>query len=39
MEIRFLAPIVSDAQVFKSDVEAAGAGKVVVLAPGERHVP
>jgi hypothetical protein len=39
MEIRFLAPIVSDAQVFKSDGEAHGAGKLVVLVPGERHVP
>jgi L-ascorbate metabolism protein UlaG (beta-lactamase superfamily) len=32
-------PIVSDAQAFKSDVEAAGAGEVVVLAPGARHAP
>ena len=32
-------PIVTDAQAFKSDVEAAGAAQVVVLAPGERHTP
>ena len=30
-------PIVTDAQAFKSDVEAAGAGEVVVLDPGARH--
>jgi L-ascorbate metabolism protein UlaG (beta-lactamase superfamily) len=30
-------PIVSDAQAFKSDVAAAGAGEVVVLDPGARH--
>ncbi|MGH2853759.1 MAG: metal-dependent hydrolase [Solirubrobacteraceae bacterium] len=30
-------PIVTDAQAFKVDVEAAGAGQVVVLAPGETH--
>jgi L-ascorbate metabolism protein UlaG (beta-lactamase superfamily) len=32
-------PIVTDAQAFKADVEAAGAGQVVVLAPGEAHTP
>jgi L-ascorbate metabolism protein UlaG (beta-lactamase superfamily) len=32
-------PITADAQAFKSDVEAAGAGEVVVLAPGARHSP
>jgi L-ascorbate metabolism protein UlaG (beta-lactamase superfamily) len=32
-------PIVTDAQAFKADVEAAGAGEVVVLAPGESHSP
>jgi L-ascorbate metabolism protein UlaG (beta-lactamase superfamily) len=30
-------PIVTDAQAFRADVEAAGAGQVVVLAPGESH--
>jgi len=29
----------TDVQAFKSDVEAAGAGEVVVLAPGESHTP
>ncbi|HEY2766721.1 MAG TPA: metal-dependent hydrolase [Solirubrobacteraceae bacterium] len=32
-------PIQTDAQAFKADVEAAGAGQVVVLEPGERHTP
>jgi L-ascorbate metabolism protein UlaG (beta-lactamase superfamily) len=32
-------PIETDAQAFKSEVEAAGAGEVVVLAPGESHSP
>jgi L-ascorbate metabolism protein UlaG (beta-lactamase superfamily) len=32
-------PIQTDAQAFKSDVEAAGAGEVIVLAPGESHTP
>jgi L-ascorbate metabolism protein UlaG (beta-lactamase superfamily) len=32
-------PIETDAQAFKADVEAAGAGEVVVLAPGESHTP
>ena len=32
-------PIATDAQAFKADVEAAGAGQVVVLAPGESHTP
>jgi L-ascorbate metabolism protein UlaG (beta-lactamase superfamily) len=32
-------PIETDAQAFKADVEAAGAGTVVVLAPGEAHTP
>lgn len=32
-------PIETDAQAFKADVEAAGAGQVVVLAPGESHTP
>ncbi len=32
-------PIVTDAAAFKADVEAAGAGEVVVLAPGESHTP
>ncbi len=32
-------PIVTDAQAFKADVESAGIGEVVVLAPGERHSP
>ena len=30
-------PIETDAQAFRSDVESAGAGEVVVLAPGETH--
>jgi L-ascorbate metabolism protein UlaG (beta-lactamase superfamily) len=30
-------PIETDAQAFKADVEAAGAGQVVVLEPGETH--
>jgi L-ascorbate metabolism protein UlaG (beta-lactamase superfamily) len=32
-------PIVTDAQAFKADVEAAGAAEVIVLAPGGRHTP
>ncbi len=32
-------PIQTDAQAFKADVEAAGAGEVVVLEPGESHTP
>ncbi len=32
-------PIVTDANAFKADVEAAGAGGVVVLEPGESHSP
>jgi L-ascorbate metabolism protein UlaG (beta-lactamase superfamily) len=32
-------PIVTDAAAFKADVEAAGAGEVIVLAPGESHTP
>jgi L-ascorbate metabolism protein UlaG (beta-lactamase superfamily) len=32
-------PIETDAQAFKTDVESAGLGEVVVLAPGERHEP
>jgi L-ascorbate metabolism protein UlaG (beta-lactamase superfamily) len=32
-------PIESDAQAFKADVEGAGHGEVVVLAPGESHSP
>jgi L-ascorbate metabolism protein UlaG (beta-lactamase superfamily) len=32
-------PIVTDAQAFKADVESAGLGEVVVLAPGESHTP
>jgi L-ascorbate metabolism protein UlaG (beta-lactamase superfamily) len=32
-------PIETDAQAFKADVEAAGAGEVVVLEPGESHSP
>jgi L-ascorbate metabolism protein UlaG (beta-lactamase superfamily) len=31
--------VATDAQAFKSDVETAGAGQVVVLAPGESHAP
>jgi L-ascorbate metabolism protein UlaG (beta-lactamase superfamily) len=31
--------IVTDPQAFKADVEAAGAGEVIVLAPGESHTP
>jgi L-ascorbate metabolism protein UlaG (beta-lactamase superfamily) len=30
-------PIETDAQAFKSDVESAGGGQVVVLEPGEAH--
>jgi L-ascorbate metabolism protein UlaG (beta-lactamase superfamily) len=30
-------PIETDVQAFKSDVQGAGAGEVVVLAPGETH--
>jgi L-ascorbate metabolism protein UlaG (beta-lactamase superfamily) len=32
-------PIETDAQAFKAEVEAAGTGEVVVLAPGETHTP
>src|SRR6202000_2672582 len=32
-------PIETDAQAFKTDVEAAGAGQVVGLAPGATHTP
>ncbi len=32
-------PIETDVRAFKADVEAAGAGEVVVLAPGETHTP
>jgi L-ascorbate metabolism protein UlaG (beta-lactamase superfamily) len=32
-------PIATDAQAFKADVEAAGAGQVVVLDPGASHTP
>jgi L-ascorbate metabolism protein UlaG (beta-lactamase superfamily) len=32
-------PIETDAQAFKSEVQAAGSGEVVVLAPGESHSP
>jgi L-ascorbate metabolism protein UlaG (beta-lactamase superfamily) len=32
-------PIVTDAAAFKAEVEAAGAGEVIVLAPGESHTP
>lgn len=32
-------PIETDAQAFKADVQAAGAGQVVVLEPGESHSP
>jgi L-ascorbate metabolism protein UlaG (beta-lactamase superfamily) len=32
-------PIETDAQAFKAEVQAAGAGEVVVLAPGETHTP
>jgi L-ascorbate metabolism protein UlaG (beta-lactamase superfamily) len=32
-------PIETDVQAFKADVEAAGAGRVVVLAPGDTHTP
>jgi L-ascorbate metabolism protein UlaG (beta-lactamase superfamily) len=32
-------PIETDAQAFRSDVQNAGAGEVVVLAPGETHSP
>lgn len=32
-------PIQTDAQAFKADVQAAGAGEVVVLEPGESHSP
>jgi L-ascorbate metabolism protein UlaG (beta-lactamase superfamily) len=32
-------PIETDVQAFKADVEAAGAGQVVVLAPGDTHTP
>jgi L-ascorbate metabolism protein UlaG (beta-lactamase superfamily) len=32
-------PIVTDAQAFKAEVESAGIGEVVVLAPGEGHSP
>ena len=32
-------PIETDAQAFKSDVEAAGDSQVIVLAPGETHSP
>jgi L-ascorbate metabolism protein UlaG (beta-lactamase superfamily) len=32
-------PIQTDAQAFKTDVEAAGGAQVVVLEPGETHTP
>jgi L-ascorbate metabolism protein UlaG (beta-lactamase superfamily) len=32
-------PIETDVQAFKSEVQAAGAGEVVVLEPGETHSP
>jgi L-ascorbate metabolism protein UlaG (beta-lactamase superfamily) len=32
-------PIETDVEAFKSDVQAAGAGEVVVLAPGDTHTP
>jgi len=32
-------PIETDAQAFKADVAAAGAGEVIVLEPGESHTP
>jgi L-ascorbate metabolism protein UlaG (beta-lactamase superfamily) len=32
-------PIETDVQAFAADVAAAGAGEVVVLAPGEVHTP
>ncbi|MHB8490844.1 MAG: metal-dependent hydrolase [Solirubrobacteraceae bacterium] len=32
-------PIETDAHAFKADVEAAGSGQVIVLAPGETHTP
>jgi L-ascorbate metabolism protein UlaG (beta-lactamase superfamily) len=32
-------PIHTDAQAFKADVAAAGAGEVVVLEPGGTHTP
>jgi L-ascorbate metabolism protein UlaG (beta-lactamase superfamily) len=32
-------PIQTDAEAFKADVQAAGAGEVIVLEPGERHTP
>jgi L-ascorbate metabolism protein UlaG (beta-lactamase superfamily) len=32
-------PVETDAQAFKSEVEAAGTAEVIVLAPGEAHSP
>jgi L-ascorbate metabolism protein UlaG (beta-lactamase superfamily) len=32
-------PIETDAEAFKADVEGAGLGEVIVLAPGESHSP
>jgi L-ascorbate metabolism protein UlaG (beta-lactamase superfamily) len=32
-------PIETDAQAFRAEVQAAGAGEVVVLEPGESHTP
>jgi L-ascorbate metabolism protein UlaG (beta-lactamase superfamily) len=32
-------PVETDAQAFKSEVEAAGTAEVIVLAPGETHSP
>jgi L-ascorbate metabolism protein UlaG (beta-lactamase superfamily) len=32
-------PIVTDAQAFKTDVEAQGSSEVIVLAPGDTHSP
>jgi L-ascorbate metabolism protein UlaG (beta-lactamase superfamily) len=32
-------PIHTDAQAFRADVEAAGAGQVIVLDPGDTHTP
>jgi L-ascorbate metabolism protein UlaG (beta-lactamase superfamily) len=37
MHFNTFPPIETDASAFKSDVEAAGAGTVVILEPGETH--
>jgi L-ascorbate metabolism protein UlaG (beta-lactamase superfamily) len=37
MHYNTFPPIETDAEAFKADVEAADAGSVVILEPGESH--